>query len=103
VNTYFEIRNQGGRQLTFEVMAPYAEVTGLKMTPQVKTLAAGQVVQVSLEYEAGFRRVKAMTMRELEEKYRRGKVKPPPSPVKELPPVDPPKKETKKETKDTKK
>lgn len=74
-------------------MAPFSEVTGLKMTPQVKTLSAGQVVQISLEYESLFRKLKAMTLKELADKYNRAKAKPPPSPVKQdLPPVEPPKK-----------
>jgi hypothetical protein len=55
----------------FEIIVPYFEVCGIKLTPVVKVLKPGQVVQIMLEFQSFFKKLKAFTLKDLADKYTR--------------------------------
>lgn len=72
----------------------------MKMTPLVGSLRAGEVTQVMLDYVSQFRKLKPTTLKDLADKQLKQQSKEQsPTKTTELPPVEPPKKEGKKESK----
>lgn len=80
----FEVKNNtSAKHLQFEVVVPHAEVCGMKVTPVVGSLRAGEVIQVMIDYTSRFRKLGPTTLKDL------AKPKKELSPAKpaELPPV----------------